>query len=208
MSDLEGNQDDLTATAATFWNCLRDGDVHRAQEQIRRCRVPELSLYASAEEEEEDSRAGTFNATRLSFATSKTVLHAWNHREEVGLRKVDNDVSCLALVGRQTDGQDNRMCHVSNCVAALHEDADRFDLPYDDKGWLVVPIRNSSQSKDLAFTRPLLRISALPEEIVDGLGVEALLTTVQGEMKGKLRTLENEQTKSAKQIKKLEEKVL
>lgn len=176
MSDLEDNQDDLAVVAGNFWNSLRGGDVHGAQELIRNCRVPALSLFASLDEEEEDGSSGTFNAAKLSFTTSKTVLRAWNHEEEVGLKKVDKDGSCLALVGRPTDGQDNRMCFMSNCVSTLHEDMARFDLPTDEEGCLVVAIRNSSQSQNLAFTRPLLEISTLPEEFVDGYGVEWLLS--------------------------------
>lgn len=177
MSDLEDNQDDLTVTAGNFWNSVRGGDVHRAQELARSCQVPKLRPFASVEEEEEDGLTGTFNAARLSFATSKTVVSAWNHDGEVGLMKVEKDGSCLALVGRPTDGQDNRMCHVRNCVSTLHEDMARVELPDDEEGCLVVAIRNSSQSHNLAFSRPLLAISTLlPEDLVDGFGVEWLLS--------------------------------
>jgi hypothetical protein len=176
MSDPGDNQDDLTAVAAAFWKSMGNGDVHRGQELARSCQVPVLRPFASLEEEEEDGLAGTFNAAKLSFATSKTVVSAWNHEGEVGLMKVEKDGSCLALVGRPTGGQDNRMCHLSNCVSTLHEDMARFDLPEDEEGCLVVAIRNSSQSQNLAFTRPLLEISTLPEDFVDGYGVEWLLS--------------------------------
>ena len=176
--------EDYRSLAAEFWRALNEGDVGLAREAARRIEPPAATSFVFDKEEEDGGEPGASPAAAagetLSAGTPAVVEQAWNSSKQVNVI-LGSDEWCLAAVTTTMRTGDFTACTLGRrgthdgCPKTTHAVVGgrgktsvlRLDVA-DPKGMLVIvtPVSRAAVKQTACFSRPTLRLSAYPAELL------------------------------------------